>query len=231
MRITPIILISVLIHFAFQQQNQFTFPDLDREMLSLWLGLKQGENRDYEKQVLTIKNEWSKVLDIVDEEYIEHFDYQSFIERQGLLMNEIVATESKEDYEALEFFTHQFMWEFKKIREAFTNDSYPLDDLWQVYDMYEQVRFVVNDPMLGLYEWNEFIGLYEDFKKEYLEFKQKSKTQLEQSNFSLYQTSIEKVEQCIAEFEISLETAQKTDIEMPCNEIGLALLDLFAVYT
>ena len=230
MRISPFILISIFTLFAFQQQNQFTFPYLDKEMLSLWLNLKQGENHDYETQVRAVKNEWAKVLDTVDKGYIEHFDYQGFIEGQGLLMNEIVASQSKEDYEALEFFTHQFIWEFKKIREAFTNDSYPLDDLWQVYDMYEQVRYVVNDPMLGLYEWNEFIGLFEDFKMEYLEFKQKSSTQFEKSNFSLYQSSVQKVEQCIAEFEESLKTAQRTDIEMPCNEIGMALLDLFAVY-
>lgn len=215
-----------------QKRSEFVFTNLDGKLLDLWIHLQKSPDPEQAIGLMeNIKTEWILTRKTIKDNNIEHFDNGAFMDSQDLLIYEAEGSIRDQDWSTAEFYIYHFIWEFREIRDCFTYDEYAFDQLWKTYDAYQQMKYIVNDPMMGLYEWNEFVGLYKDFKEEFKDYKQMSGPQFENSTRGEYIQAIAKVEQCIAEFDIALRSAYQPNFELPCDQIGESLIELFGVYT
>lgn len=215
-------------------QNGFIFLELDQKTIDLWLD-SQDTNTDLEESFEDVQKEWFTARKKIEKLSILHFDNEGFIEDQELRLRGIENAIKKDNREVVENESMILLNDFKEVRTCFTNSSYLLDDIMETYKTYLELSEIVHDPMMGLYEWSEFIWLIDQVKckVEIVELQLGSDSD-QYANIRGMKSAIEKVNYCLKLLDESVQTAFQPNFELPCDETGDALLELinqFAITT
>ena len=213
-----------------QNQNKFVFKDFDRQLVNIWLNGYRDITFDLEVQVEAISEEWMHMRDEILDLNLAHFSAPTFVMQQDLLMHEMRSAVQNGDFTYFDLMCYEFLAGFREVRTYFTNDLYPLDDLFRSFDIYQELHYAVDDPMLGLYEWKEFVGLFEDFQWQFEKYTILAEPGFDSENNVLFRLMTQRVIDCSQELKESLKTAMQNNFVAPCDDTHDALIDLIGLY-
>lgn len=213
-----------------QNLNQFTFRDFDEQLVSIWLDAYRGNTANVEHEMEEASEAWMQIREQILESNILHFAAPTFTMQQDLLMHEMRSAVSNRDFTYFDLMCYEFLAGFREVRTYFTNDLYPLDDLFKSYDIYQELHYAVDDPMLGLYEWKEFVGLFEDFQWQFERYCIMAEPGFDAEESVLFRLMTQRVRDCSEEFSNSLKTAMQNNFVAPCDDTQDALVDLIGLY-
>ncbi|NNF21492.1 MAG: hypothetical protein HKN67_06095 [Saprospiraceae bacterium] len=215
-------------------QTRLTYPSLDKSLLNVWLAC---ENNDIEVITLSLdKTEkvWDNIKGKISREKVEHFDMNLVSKDLDQLMKLMRNSYVKKDYEQLKSYAYHFLWEFRSIRQCSFLETYPLDLLFNAYDLYTEIHYTIHDEMFGLREWTDFEDLVNDFICEYEAYDLIHDEEIMESfsgmDFTSHQNSKDKVANCLHNLLMSFESGYQRDFTLPCDELGHALLEMFDNY-
>ncbi len=113
--------------------------------------------------------------------------------------------------------------------------SYPTDLLWELIFIFEEIHYIVNDPLFGLQEWNEFETLVNHLEDTYLRYQDFPLKNIQRFfpsiDFAKHQFYVDHISSCLEEFKTSLSLDYQSDYILPCNDLGNSLQALIYLYT
>ena len=213
-----------------QQHNQFTFPELDGHVVSVWSAAYRGNTSVLEQSLAATNEAWDLVSEQIITLHISHFAGASFVNEQSALLQELQRAVEIDDYDDLAFLAYEFLTGFREVRSYFTSDLYPLDELLAAFDLYQELHYAVDDPLLGLYDWKEFVRLFTTFKEQFEHYHRLARPGFHGEDEVLFKLMSQRVRDCSAEFEQSLKTAMQNEFVSPCDDTHDALIDLIELY-
>lgn len=225
------LLILLLAQLSFAQDLKLFFPELDAILITVW---QEADNDNLSPDLSSeLGNQWRLarpfVLENVDPAKVSYvLDY----------LDEMVANIGESIAAKRPRYARAYAWEllrqFRKLRTEYTSYAYPLDLLFKTYESFQEVEYVINDRMFGLYYWFEFKDL-----NKVLDVYWQTYDAVDSSELVFYYPDIDlvahaahkhKFQNCLNDFYDSLETAYVPGFRMPCEEMGDALLDLIGQY-
>ncbi len=214
---------------------QFAFPKMDSALVNLWISCKEKNEDSAHLFINRLLAIWDDSKIKMSAQRIDHLDMASVIHEIDILIKEIDFHINLSDFDVAELYTFHILWQFKDIRKNLTSDQYSLDELIETYEIYQEVKCIVNDEMMGLYEWREFIAVVDQLKKEIKRYKSITKNELD-NDFPLVKSpvhtdKINDLKKQLRAFERSLDSALRTDFIEPCDQIEPAIIELFKSYT
>ena len=213
-----------------QNQNQFTFRDFDGQLVGIWLAAYRGDLDQIKVKMSEVSDQWLELRLQINESDLIHFAAPPFVVQQDMLMREMTNAVREKKYIYFETMCYEFLAGFREVRTYFTNDLYPLDELFRSYDRYQELHYAVDDPMLGLYEWKEFIGLFEDFQQQFDHYHVVAEPGFDGEHSVLFKLMTQRVIDCSLEFRLALKTAMQDNFVAPCDDTQDALIDLIDLY-
>lgn len=232
MKVLIMILIAmgVLTSLKSQETNLFTYPELDGKIAALWISAETGSMNDIQNDYDAFKISWQYTLDDLRKKDLRHFDIAVFVAEQRAIVKNIESAIERRDFPDVAQQCHVILHNFRDVRTYFTSDLYSLDELLSAFSIYDQLHFAVDDPMLGLYEWQDFKQLFTDFKIQFDRYVVIARPGFENQQSVLFKLAVQRVRECSKEFESALERAQQSDFVAPCDDTRDALMDLVALY-
>ncbi len=215
-----------------QNDNLFTFPELESDLITLWTSM--GERQDSlgaDISLDTLKSHWLPVREKIRTLNLKHLASEALVAEFDLLIYEIEIATDQGDRALVGQKARDFLEGFREVRHYFTSDLYPLDELWFAYDIYEEIYLTVNDPMLGLYDWGEFLLLFDDFQRQFEKYMVLAKPGFKGEQRVVFEILIQSVLDCSSEFAKALQSANQEDFVAPCDETGQALRELMSLYS
>jgi len=216
-------------------QSRFIFPELDKSLLNVWI-VSQSHGVDaLETSILKTENEWLNIKDALAKEKVDNYNMKSFTHDLSYLVELMKRDFENEKYGQIQGYAEHFLWEFRTLRRCSFIEYYPLDQLWDVYDIYKEVHYTIDDPMFGLREWAEFELLVNDLIKAWENYELIHDGQLIEYytaiDFNAHKQTKAKISNCILELVASFESGYRTDYQLPCDELDMAFMSLFTLYT
>jgi hypothetical protein len=225
-----ILLVITTTQLGGQEPNVFTYPELDAQLITLWMHAERGEAKQLSMIYDDLQTSWQLSKDEISFKKLRHFDVDDFIDTQERIISEMRQQVVGKDYSELAANSYILLENFHEVRTYFTSDLYPLDELLSAFSLYDQLHEAVDDPMLGLFEWNDFIQLFIDFKKQFKRYSVLAEPGFDHEKHVLFKLAVQRVFDCSGEFELALKTAQQTNFIAPCDDTRDALIELIALY-
>lgn len=208
---------------------------MDSALVNLWIACKDKNEESAHLFINRLLAIWDDSKIKMATKKINHLDIPSVIHEVDIMIKEIDYHINLSDYDVAELYTFHILWQFKDIRKNLTSDLYSLDNLIESYEIYQELKCIVNDEMMGLYEWGEFIGVVDQLKKEVKGYKSISKNVLNYDfpavKSSIHLSKINALKKQMRTFEKSLDSGIRTDFIRPCDQIEPAIIELFKSYT
>ncbi len=209
-------------------QESLSFPDLDMSLIELWYEAEMGNTTSCKRNVRESLEKWNEVEKTMQgySHNIELID--EFIINVDNLFRALPEICDKNNMIEMSGYSYHIMWEFRMMRYFLGHDQYSLDILWDMYDEYEEIVLTVHDEMFGLLSWVEFMDRVDTFSSLWDRYRETVQVSLGvESQYDVeFRTATEKVDECLSYFLASLESAYRTDFELPCDELGTAVKDL-----
>ncbi len=237
MKTYQVIFTSFLLVASFSikaQAQSYIYPELDKALIQLW-EFAENKNVDlYESQVAEVELVWSQVQQDLPKEDVDHFQFIGFNRFMNNLIADIhyaCANKNDRNIKSLSFLA---LREFEILRHCTSTPDYPLDLLIEAYNNYQELHFIVHDPMLDLFAWFEFEDFVDNFEYCWFLFSKDDlmtiKEYFPEMSMETLNKRIEDVNTCFEDFRLSLETAYRTDFEMPCDQLGKSLKELIFLF-
>ena len=225
-----VITILIFSHFLNVQllsaQESFIFVELDQKTILLWLDC-QDPNINLEQRFDDLQGAWFGARKKIRNTSISHFDNEGFIEDQELRLRAIQRAVQLNKRTTIRDELMILLHEFREVRTCFTTSEYLLDDIMDTYITYLELSEIVHDPMMGLYEWSEFIWLIDQVKCKVETVETQLVSDSDQyANRRGMKSAIDKVNYCLKVLDESVQTAYQPNFELPCDETGDALIEL-----
>ncbi len=204
------------------QSNPLMYVDLDREVLRMRQSAMEQNAEDVAsclQNVTSMWKEYSALLDIhlAPERAFEVINCQ---EDRLFVMKRLLDGER---FHTLAGVCEVFMTELVSLRDTYEN-SYPLDHLWKTKLFYDDLRNIVNDPLLELLEWNEIDRLYEKLNCSWQEYEMLFQDLIPfyfpDINQEKQRALFDSMAQCFERLRKALDTGYRPDFILPCDEIG-----------
>jgi len=229
-----IILVSVLLlEFTVFKQKE-VFPSFDSKLIALW---QSAYHQDVDKSIASIKElqaEWKTIKKDVAQIRYSQFNNSEFIETIDNSIQTLEKFSSQKKVLGLEEFTYLILWEFRAMRNCVEIEDYPIDNLLEVHDVYNEVHYTVHDQMMGLLHWFEFQEIVDNLVENWDRYDCLSTDQIKANfgNIDLKKHEVLKseVNYCLNDFIKSLESGYTPDFEIPCDEMGNAMRELIWLY-
>ncbi len=215
-------------------QSRLIYPELDRALLRIWILDDQSSDDQYKAAIVEFEAVWKKLRTEISKEKVEHFDMNLLAMDLDHLLRLMNASHKKRNYGQLKNYADHFMWEFRSVRQCSYIETYPLDLLWNAFEVYKEIHYTIEDPMFGLREWSEFEDLVNDFICEYENYDLIHNRQLLEYfagiDLKNHDATKEKLSSCLYNLILSFESGYQADYVVPCDELGEAIQQIFEVY-
>ena len=225
-----LVFIGMLSPLRSQETNSFTFPELDGKLASLWSSAESSMIDTIRSEYDAVEVSWQSTIDDLKNSSLTHLDMSLFIDEQGAILKAMKLAIDRRDYSLVAQQCYTMLNSFREARVNYTNDLYSLDELVSAFSIYDQLHYAVDDPMLGLYDWQDFEQLFVDFRKQFNRYVVIAKPDFRDLGSLPFDLAVERVHECSREFAIALEGAQQGDFVAPCDDTRDALMDLIALY-
>lgn len=229
-----ILFFSLSFQNVLQCQSKSTYPDLDRALLNLWFDCDKSNQEQIKKSLDKLTTIWGNSRKKVSKQYVDQYDMNLFSKDLDQLLHVMESTFKQGKYSQLKSYAYHFMWEFRSIRQCSFNEDYPLDHLFNVYELYKEIHYTVDDPLFGLREWSDFEDLVNimicDFETYDLIHDNAINSYFAGLNNEDHKQSKAKAANCINNLLLSFDSGYQPNFKIPCDELGDALIELFQVY-
>jgi len=214
------------------KEIQISFVDFDKKLIDYWYGnfTKISRSCNIENYV-ALEKEWKEIKNKLIFKSSNCLIYSTFIND---INNEFINIDK--GYNKIAFtnnveICYNIQKRFAEFRNKHYKMDYALDSLWDIFYKYQEINTVVDDPLFDLLSWQEFdllIVQLEDIKKDYTNkiYIQKPKG----LNFSDHEELMQKFNECFVHFKDSTLEAFTPDFEIPCDDLGNAILNLLLMH-
>lgn len=215
--------------------QKYVYPNLDKPLIMLLKNSQVDANADNEINIDNILFEWALVEPCIKSIKRPNFNPQYFVENINILMSNLSFWEENNYMAELGETANLILWEFVHMRDCLDIKDYPLDKLLTAKLYFDEIQYVVHDEMMGLLYWFEFQDVIEDFMQKWSEY-----DCVDNVTISNYFHSIdpvvhnelkERVNDCMFNFIQSLDSGNRLDFGIPCDEMGEAMQRLIWSYS
>ncbi len=215
-------------------QHSLTYPQMDLAIIKLRKAIIMQDVAQYPEALQVLRDHWGVAANLMLSFDFLEFNIDELVEVEDLTLHALADALSGNDslaaMEELAYFRQNLM----DLRTCEGVEFYPLDAFWKSFDIYHEVRHIVNDQMMDLRGWFEFEDMitemvarwnqYELIVQDYADEYFPGFNQEEQSIIN------EEMEGCMSHFIESLESGYRPDFIVPCDQVGFTMekaLDLY----
>ncbi len=215
-------------------QQALTYPQMDLALIKLRKAIIQQDVAQYPEALQDLRDHWGVAANQMLSFDFTEFNIHELVEVEDLtlhaLSDALAENDSLTAMEELAYFRQNLM----DLRTCEGVEFYPLDAFWKSFDIYHDVRHIVNDQMMDLRGWFEFEDMitemvarwnqYELIVQDYADEYFPGYNHQEQSVIN------EEMEGCMSHFIESLESGYRPDFIVPCDQVGYTMekaLDLY----
>ncbi len=213
--------------------EKLIYPELDYAIVQLHRTIEQRDDRQMDNAFFHLRKVWRAVSGEIAQYDLPHFRFPEFVEVQELMLVQMHDDLVTRDRPHLQLGLQQFRRELTDLRSCLGHE-YPLDILWQCLDLYEHVKYTVEDQMMDLREWYEFEAEVTDLFSQWDHYELLAPTNPTRfsPHFDLARQAQlnDQMAICKEEFLQSLEGGFRLDFVLPCHRVGETLesaLDLY----
>ena len=216
-----------------QELRTMIFPEMDQKLIALRTSLVNESFDEAILHVQLLEDSWYKIsselMGIKDDRVM----LTDLIELQNLRIYSIEQMVSIQNAEKALYYLENFYTEMRDARDCI-GDEYPLDQLWKSKESYEELRNVVNDPMMQLREWYELEDLVDDLSCDWEEYEL-----LYQDLIPIYFPDFDMAKQkdlfrdmygCINDFKEVMRSGFRPDFIPPCDRMGEVVEENLKLY-
>lgn len=229
-----IMLKLIAIPFLIFGQN-YSYPAIDKSLVLLWKNSNSNMNANSESVIDDILYDWALVKPSIEGLKKANFNPSYFTDSIDELISNLNFWEENKYSKQKGETAYMILWEFVHMRDCLDIKDYPLDDLLTAQLYFEEIQHVVHDEMMGLLYWFEFLDLIENFVNSWGEYDCKDIEEIHEYFSTIdpaeHNNKKESVNICLSNFIQSLDSANRIDFEIPCDEMGEALLSLIWSYS
>ena len=216
------------------RKTDLVFQELDKKLMKLWLNGKNQVFQNLESRLASSIKEWKFVKSELNKSELSHINIPEFIKDVDYFFELLIVSSELEDYKNIERMSYHILYEFRNLRQCYFYSSYPLDKLWDVIDVYYNIDFTIDDPMMNLKEWFEFEDMINEMICDWENYDHLHISEIQNYfpgiNAERHNVIKEDVDSCTFSLLISIETAQQDKFKMPCDQLGNALEELIQLY-
>lgn len=217
-----------------QDTERLVFPDFDQQLMLLWLASGDGDQGECRESVRDIKANWESISSDLLELDLPHINVNDFVKRVDSYVLSLDKCLDPVRFSCLRSVSYHILFEFRSLRQCLFATEYPVDLLWESMDAYMDIKSTIKDRMFNLKEWFEFEDDVTDFicTWEYYDLRHIDEIRYyfpgikKESHNALKQ----KLNTCIYSLLKSFESGYQSDFQLPCDELGYAMEDLFRLY-
>lgn len=222
--------------FAFQDSPMdFSYPELDKQLLSLWLAADQKNGEVCYSSIEAIEAEWQVVKESLEGKEVLHINIPEFSNRVEAYVKSLRPCASSDNWSCLKSIAYHLMYEFRSLRQCLFKTEYPVDVLWESIDSYNRIKRTINDRMFDLRDWFEFEDQVNDFicKWEYYDLRHINEIHeyFPGINNTKHSELKNDIKSCIVRLLESIDTGYQSNFVLPCDELGAALQALLKMYS
>jgi len=215
------------------QSDQWIFPDFDTALLDIWISA-DTETEPWKEKVDKVQQEWDKVKQWVNKGAQKDPKIIAFVDEVDLYLSTLTDCFYSEDFKLMKEYAFKALWYSRYLRRSEKIDDYPLDVLWNVHFEYNELHHIIHDQMFGLREWSEFSDMVSDFSDLWVDYKSIPIYDLHKYFPDIDLDEHEEVKKnitiCLSKLMDSMKSGYQPDYEIPCDDLGLALDELFTLY-
>lgn len=215
--------------------SDFSYPELDKHLLTLWLAADQNDGNECRSSVEAIETEWAAVKESMEGKEVLHINISEFSERVEAYVASLRACQVSNNWSCMKSIAYHLMYEFRSLRQCLFKTEYPVDVLWESIDAYNRIKKTINDRMFDLREWFEFEDQVNDFicKWEYYDLRHINEIHeyFPGINKAKHNELKDDVKSCIVSLLESIDTGYQSNFVLPCDELGIALKKLLKMYS
>lgn len=217
-----------------QSLPPFVFPELDQAAVGLWLAANDAHEVHCNEYLLQMEEWWEATRPVVADFPITAYNPAHLVSTLDEVLLDVRSAVKHPDYEEVAGLTYHFMWEFSIVRSFHRQQEYPLDALWEISRMYQEIAYAIHDPQLGLLEWQELTCMFDEFRCRLDDYEQRAEAYLTlycpQVDEDAHKSTMLRMYTCVDTFAEELENAFRPDLVWPCDDMGMALQGLFQLY-
>lgn len=219
-------------------QNQIVddlvFQDLDQSLLKIWIGAKSENNTGMSDMFDASLKEWNSVKQKLGTFDLPHINTKEMVDDVNYYFNLLGTSIALIDYNNIEKLSYHILYEFRSLRQCYFSSTYSLDQLWDVIDVYSEIDFTIDDPMMDLKEWSEFEDLVNKMICYWENYDVMHINEIIQyfpgMNKREHSKAKEQVTTCTHTLLIAIETAFQDKFKLPCDQLGDAFVELLQLY-
>jgi len=217
-----------------ESQQQQVYPNLDQGLILLWKNALLNDNQNTKSALVLVQKAWSIAKPKITKLRNSQFDNRKFIDETDLILKALPYYIDNNYVKLLENYSYQLLLDLSSMRSCIGVKNYPLDRLLNLHISYNEIHFTVHDEMMGLLYWFEFQELVEDFIDYWGEYEcmdnEDINLNFENIDDELHKGLKDTFNSCLSNFISSLDSANRTDFEIPCEDMGVALRELMWLY-
>lgn len=214
--------------------DDLVFQDLDQSLIKIWIGGKSQNTSGMDEMYKASFKEWSSVRNELKQLDIPHVNINEMIGDVNYYFRLLKTSISLSDYNNIEKLSYHILFEFRSLRQCYFSSAYALDQLWDVIDVYSEIDFTIDDPMMDLKEWNEFEDLVNKMICYWEGYDILHIDQIKQSfpgmNKREHAKAKEQITTCTYTLLIAIETAFQDKFKLPCDQLGDAFVEMLQLY-
>lgn len=213
------------------------YVKLDKALIDLLYHCNANDYEGVEHALDGVDQEWNIIVNkniIKTTEAILIVDFNKKMDDCIRSMNILFY---ERDFIGLEKNTKNMLQKLKWLRDyenKLNGTEYPLDQILNMVEYYSEIEETVYDQMFGLKYWFEFEDSVNAFQCEWNAYAEIDTVDITECFSSITKMEHDKakgkIEECLAYFLDSLESGFRSDFEIPCDELGVALDDLLYLY-
>jgi len=215
--------------------TDFSYPELDKQLLTLWLAAEQNNGEVCLTAIEAIETEWTAVKESLEGKEVLHINIPEFSKRVEAYVRSLRPCQASDNWSCMKSIAYHLMYEFRSLRQCLFKTEYPVDVLWESIDAYSRIKKTINDRMFDLREWFEFEDQVNDFicKWEYYDLRHINEIHeyFPGINKTKHNELKDDVKSCIVSLLESIDTGYQSNFVLPCDELGEALQKLLKMYS
>jgi hypothetical protein len=216
----------------------FTNEKLDQSLLELTYKINNSKDSHIKIQnnIDQISFHWnSEMEELRHNRDVSIEAKKSFTDRIDAKMKKLSEAVANTQLNKVPRIAKEILYEFKNARLKNHITDYPLDDLLNMAEAYEDIEITINDQMFDLQCWFEFEDMLSNYMTSWDKYQtyhiQEIQNYFNYINAEDHQYIKEKIKECTLTFMDSLLSGYQPDFQVPCDELGKSIHDLLVLYS
>jgi len=226
-------LLAFLLFFGTILSQSVEISEFEGSTIDLWKAYEQSvDNRQIKFRYVEMKNR-ARLLNLHSND--ECICHQNALMNIDVLVEEINSQLNTIDNCLIDELCQNILEESFKLRHCLGEAATPLELLIQTYQFNEEISTVVNDQMMDLKYWFEFLDLVNSFVESWDRYACLTSFEIKESypfiNPEIHKIYLNEVRNCTDLFLDSMQSADRKAMVQPCDDLQENLQELIFSYS